>query len=198
MSAELVNLQNWPDRFWVRAALIQNLSGQLAGVSGDSNSLTNRLDRDHLIALRNSADLVIVGAQTIRAEDPPAPTANYWIVSNTREFSKPPRAANSANTSLISTQLDPVIPTIVLPEITPAALVELAKATGYARILIEGGVMLIKQFIAAGLLDEAIITVVDRPGTGEIMHRAKFGLSLRTQVNLAGLKFQSWLREDAK
>lgn len=196
MNQALTQLQHWPTTSWVRVVLIQNYAGQLQGEDGTSASLGNRSDRDHLIKIRNSADLVITGAATIRAENPPAPTTNLWVLSNSGNLNPSARIFQSSISKVISVNPLPELPGLQLDPITPGNLIAQAAAQNLTRVLIEGGVNIINQFIAANLIDEALITLVDRPGSGEILHRSQFGLTLTQQFKSTELTIQQWRKEN--
>ncbi len=196
MNQALTQLQQWPTTPWVRVVLIQNYAGQLQGEDGTSATLGNRSDRDHLIKVRNSADLVITGANTIRIENPPAPTANLWVVSNSGNLDSSARIFQSSSSKVISVNPLPDLPSLPLASITPEDLIAQASAQNFRRILIEGGATLISQFIAANLIDEALITLVDRAGSGEILHRSGFGLTLIQQFKSPELTLQQWRKEN--
>ena len=196
MNQALTQLQHWPTTPCVRVVLIQNYAGQLQGEDGTSASLGNRSDRDHLIKIRNSADLVITGAATIRAENPPAPTTNLWVLSNSGNLNPSARIFQSSISKVISVKLLPDLPGLQLNPITPENLIAQAAAQNLTRVLIEGGANIINQFIAANLIDEALITLVDRPGSGEILHRSQFGLTLTQQFKSTELTIHQWRKEN--
>lgn len=196
MNQALTQLQQWPTTPWVRVVLIQNNAGQLQGEDGTSASLGNRSDRDHLIKVRNSADLVITGAATIRAENPPAPTTHLWVLSSSGNLHPSVRIFQSSRSKVISANPLPELPGLPLDSITPANLIAQASAQNLTRVLIEGGANIINQFIAANLIDEALVTLVDRPGSGEILHRSQFGLTLTQQFKSTELTIQQWRKEN--
>ena len=196
MNNSLAQIQAWPNSFWVRAVLIQNFAGQLQGESGDSKSLSNDFDRKHLVALRNSADLVITGAQTIRTENPPAPTNQLWVLTKSGQLDPKAKIFRSQNTKVISQSNNAMLPVLQLSEISAANILNLAREYKYSRILIEGGASLIRQFVESNLLDEAIITLVNKAGSGESLHRSQFGLTLTQQIKFTDLIFQQWRKEN--
>lgn len=81
-----------------------------------------------------------------------------------------------------------------MPELSPQRILQQAAELNYEKVLIEGGGGVFKEFINANLLTEALISVSSTTGSGEILHRSKFGLNLKQQVNLAGFSFQRWLK----
>ena len=61
-------MYSWPPGPWFRVNLVLGPNGQLAGADGSSASLTSPNDRHILKLIRSRADVVIVGAQSIRRE----------------------------------------------------------------------------------------------------------------------------------
>ena len=68
LAPELSQFYSWPQGRWVRAMMLHTLDGAYFGPDGSSKSLSNSRDRDVLLETRRSADVVLVGAATIRAE----------------------------------------------------------------------------------------------------------------------------------
>lgn len=67
-SIDLGEFYFWPDQWWVRAMMVQSLDGAHAGPDGKSRSISSERDREVLQETRRLADVVLVGAETIRAE----------------------------------------------------------------------------------------------------------------------------------
>jgi 5-amino-6-(5-phosphoribosylamino)uracil reductase len=65
---ELAEFYSWPQGWWVRAMMLHTLDGAYFGPDGGSKSLSNPRDRDVMREARRLADVVLVGAATIRAE----------------------------------------------------------------------------------------------------------------------------------
>ncbi len=65
---ELAEFYAWPQGWWVRALMLHTLDGAYFGPDGGSKSLSNPRDRDVMREVRRLADVVLVGAATIRAE----------------------------------------------------------------------------------------------------------------------------------
>lgn len=194
MIGNLTELASWPKGSTVRAILVQNKIGQLTDPTHTSSQLSNQLDREFLKLVRNSAELVIVGAQTIRAENPPAPNCAVFVISNSLNLDPKFRIFENDKTFIISKMPHPSLKTILIPEISPQAILQQAATCNYEKILIEGGYQVFKEFIAASALTEALISVSSAAGTGEKLHRSKFGLNLVRQVNLSGFCFQRWVK----
>jgi riboflavin biosynthesis pyrimidine reductase len=194
MNGHLIELANWPKGSTVRAILVQNKIGQLKDLTSSSSQLSSPLDREFLKLVRNSADLVIIGAQTIRTENPPAPNCAVFVLSNSLDLDPDFRIFENEKTFILSKLAHPSLQTIVMPELSPQRILQQAAELNYEKVLIEGGGGVFKEFINANLLTEALISVTSTIGSGEILHRSKFGLNLMQQVNLAGFNFQRWLK----
>ncbi|MDQ1127270.1 riboflavin biosynthesis pyrimidine reductase [Microbacterium sp. SORGH_AS 505] len=162
-----------PREDWVRLNMITSLTGSAVGPDGTSNTLTNRADRAILGVIRASADAIIVGAQTVRAE-------GYLLPRRSR------LAIITGSGDLAGHRLDPdpdgpddqVL--FVMPEGADAPPVErgitvvhvpthggrmpatgiLSALTerGLRHIVCEGGPMLAAQFAADDLIDEYCVT----------------------------------------
>ena len=68
IAPELSQFYSWPQGWWIRAMMLHTLDGAYFGPDGGSKSLSNPRDRDVLLEARRCADVVLVGAATIRAE----------------------------------------------------------------------------------------------------------------------------------
>ncbi len=172
----------FPDRDrWVRANMVASLDGR-AAVSGRSKGLSSRDDQRLLTLLRDLADVILVGAGTVRAERypnlPPAgPRRRRW------GFSAPPPIAvvtgggldpdlpifapGAAAPPLVLTTEDgaarlPALPATVITagrsRLDLAAGLNALAARGLRRVHCEGGPGLLGQLVAADLLDELCLT----------------------------------------
>jgi riboflavin biosynthesis pyrimidine reductase len=65
---ELAEIYSWPPIWWVRAMMVQTIDGAFFGPDGKSRSISSDRDREVLVEARRLADVVLVGAQTIRSE----------------------------------------------------------------------------------------------------------------------------------
>jgi len=65
---ELAQFYSWPSGWWLRAMMLHTLDGAYFGPDGGSKSLSNTRDRDVMLEVRRLAEVVLVGAATIRAE----------------------------------------------------------------------------------------------------------------------------------
>jgi riboflavin biosynthesis pyrimidine reductase len=75
----LADLYAYPDpmppRGWVRANMVSTLDGSASGADGVSGSVSSPVDKAAFGVLRGLADVILVGAGTVRAEGYHAPTA---------------------------------------------------------------------------------------------------------------------------
>jgi riboflavin biosynthesis pyrimidine reductase len=164
-----------PRADWVRVNLIGTLSGSAAGADGTSESITNPVDRVILRAIRGLADVVVVGAQSVRAEAYFAPRhAALAVVTRTGDLSGqatpnsgdhgpllvlcPQGAAATAR----ATVADPDASILVVPDVdgslSPEAIIDALRRAGYSSIVAEGGPAIATQLIRGGVVDELCLT----------------------------------------
>ncbi|MEZ3161006.1 dihydrofolate reductase family protein [Microbacterium sp. BWT-B31] len=166
----------------VRLNMVTNLTGAAAGSDGTSDTLTSRVDRTVLGAIRAHADVVLVGAQSVRAE-------GYVVPKATRLAIVTGSARLDGHRLRIDPQADPDRVMLVVPEalapiaaqraglagvrvlgvpgsgrLDPRAILAALAAEGLARVVCEGGPTLAAQFAAAGVIDEFCITVAPAIG----------------------------------
>lgn len=169
-------LREWyapPAERWTRMNMLGSLNARVVGADGTSDSLSNRADRRVLRAIRASADVVVVGAATLRDEHhtPTEPTALCVVTAsgNLTGHRIPPAAA--ARSVLVITsegsvgraqETLPGARIVALPERGgQIAAPEIHSAIRHhlgERIVLEGGGRLIGQFLDAGLVDEICLT----------------------------------------
>jgi riboflavin biosynthesis pyrimidine reductase len=188
--AELAELYAYPghDRPWLRANMVESADGA-ASVGGRSRGLSGDADRLVFALLRSLADVILVGAQTARAErygpvkpdqirpelraGRPAPPP---IAVVSRRLDLDPEAAlftaapPAARTIVITTELAPEQRRAELARSTDvivagADTVDLRSAVaalaarGHRRLLSEGGPHLLGELAGAGLIDELCVTI---------------------------------------
>ena len=186
--ADLAALYAYPPGPWLRANMVASADGA-ASIGGVTATLSSAIDRRLSMLLRTLADVILVGAGTVRAEDyGPARPSTRWHQLRGDRPPTPPIAVISARLDLdpasrVFTAAPPHARTIVLttaqaPADRRAALARHAdlitageaavdvKAAvralaerGYQRMLTEGGPHLLAQLAAAGLLDELCLTI---------------------------------------
>jgi len=171
----------------VRANLVTSLDGQISGADGRAKSLSTADDQLIFALLRSLSDAIIVGAQTVRAEQ-------YRLPAITREELVVAREASGRENPPVlviisrSGRLDPALeclqqPTIVItPATTPteniAALtkvvevvqfpgeeisfhqiISLLRDRGLTQILVEGGAALLSAMLEQQAIDELCLTL---------------------------------------
>lgn len=174
------------DRPWLRANMVTTLDGSAWGATGRSASINSSADFRAFCAMRAMADVVLVGAGTVRAEGYTplqvpadlaatraaaglAPTLVTAVVTRSGDLPEsfldsPGAAATLVLTTSAGAQvLHERVPTDRLI-VTGDGGVDLAAALaalagrGLSRVLCEGGPTLLGDLVAASLVDELCVT----------------------------------------
>lgn len=170
---------------WLRATMIATLDGAAAGPDGRSGSINGAADHRVFAALRAWADVILVGAGTVRAERYLAPRTPAPLLEARRgrgQADHPALAIVTGVGDLPEAVLagDPapwVVTTTGAPglgglrrrlprghvlahdgQVDLAAAVRALVEAGLPRILTEGGPTLLGALLAADLLDELCLT----------------------------------------
>lgn len=141
----VAELYAWPDRPWLRVNMVSTVDGAAQGPDGRSGTINNAIDRLVFDGLRVDADVVVVGAGTVRTEGY-GPLGKPFVVVGS---ALPPKLEGDPDVRL-------------RPGGDAAALrglVEELRADGLRRILCEGGPTLLGGLLAAGLVDELCCTI---------------------------------------
>jgi len=177
-----------PQHRWVRCNMVSSLDGAATGADGRSGSINNEADHVVFEVLRALADVVVVGAGTIRTEGyPPLSVADSLIslrrglglrhelplvaVSNRGEV--PPTlsgcrdgralmAVPSSAPGLESARRDLGDENVIVcgdEQVDIAVLVDALHERGWGQVLTEGGPSLLGAFLAAGGIDELCFTI---------------------------------------
>ena len=150
------------------------LDGQLAAADGTSQWISTSEARADAHRIRSAVDAVMVGAGTVRADDPrltvrldtedahdrrqPTPV----IVAGVRGLPPQARLFGRDPILLAPTALDVPGRVIVVPD-SSGGRVDLAtgliriRSLGIERVLLEGGAGLFRSFLDAGLIDRVVI-----------------------------------------
>jgi riboflavin biosynthesis pyrimidine reductase len=210
---ELLALYPWPQSgTWVRAMMVETLDGAAAGADGLSGSISSPVDQRVFNTVRRHADVVLIGAGTMRAEqytpmrakdaDAEARTAAgqlpapvIAVVSRSLELPwNLPVWSESTERPLVITgssadpgalaEAEAHAEIVALDQLVPEAIIEVLGDRDLGRILCEGGPRLLRDLTAAGLVDEADITISPliagtgkSPETGVLPVAARFGLA---------------------
>jgi diaminohydroxyphosphoribosylaminopyrimidine deaminase / 5-amino-6-(5-phosphoribosylamino)uracil reductase len=153
----------------------QSLDGRIATLSGHSHDISGSAGLDHLHRLRSVVDAVVVGAGTVRADDPqltvrrvPGPNPARVAIDPRATLDASARifAPDGARRIMITLEQAPQsasngVERIALPRtgplLDPAAILDALSTRGLRRVLIEGGA--ISHFLAAGCLDRLHVMV---------------------------------------
>ncbi len=170
----LLELYRPPAGEWLRLNLVTSVSGSAAGSDGTSETLTSASDRRILGVIRELADVVLVGAESVRSEGYLRPKrAPLAVVTGSGDLSGhriggaegppvvvlcPPSAVDRVRETLA----DAEVITVPGPRMSPADLIAALRASGFASIVCEGGPGLARQLVVAGLVDEACLTTSPR------------------------------------
>jgi riboflavin biosynthesis pyrimidine reductase len=183
---------------WLRLNFVSTVDGAVDGADGKSGSINTEADHRVFKVLREIADVVVVGAGTVRAEGyRPNPKP---LVVVTRSGDLPPTLLEGDTSRLyVATgSRAPGLATarkvlgdrvLVLGDEAPdpAALRRTLEDAGFASILCEGGPHLAADLLAAGLVDELCSTLAPTLVGGShtrIAEGAEIDVSLRLHALL--------------
>ena len=128
------------------------LDGKVAAVDGTSKWITNEASRADVQKVRRSVDAIMVGTQTVIADDPHLVPRDGSVASNplrivcgTQEL---PKGANV---------FDDAAPTKVIASKDLKVIASELLATGVNHILLESGPTLATAMLTAGMLDELMM-----------------------------------------
>lgn len=184
-SDDLDELYAVPRTPWLRVNMISTVDGAATGDSGKSGSINNAVDKRVFHLLRAQSDVIVVGAGTARVEN--YGPADRPIVVVSRQGVVPDGLRDAPpGTVFVEPLGDPVA--------FKASLVE----RGWTNILCEGGPSLLRDLLAAGVVDELCATTVPRLIGGEhlrITHGAPIDVPLDLHVLLEaeGTLLVRWL-----
>ena len=204
------------NRPYVLTNMVSSADGAIA-IDGQSGALGGPADFEVFMALRSVADIILAGAETVRAEKykPPSPSAEVQEQRRARgQKARPTIAILTA-----SANLDPDLPIFSEPDNRPIVLcgsaadtAALAKLDGLATILraendrldppvalgllhgegaatvlLEGGPSLNGQFISADCVDEWNLTIAPQLVAGDAGRTASGGGAVNHRFELGHL-----------
>lgn len=174
----LLELYRPPAAEWLRLNLITSVTGAASGSDGTSETLTNPADRRILGVIRELADVVLIGAESVRAEGYQQPrrariaivTASGNLDGNRLERTDgpapivicPPAAAERVRATIDDPQL--LIVDDTDGTIAPAAIIAGLHDMRLTSIVCEGGPGLAAQLVDAGLVQEFCLATSPRIG----------------------------------
>ena len=167
----------WPHGPWVRATMVSTADGSAHGPDGLSGTINNDADSELFNRLRNTADVILVGGGTARAEGyGPVATPIVVVAHGIPE--------------------DLAWATVVSGE--PRSIITGLFEDGYQHVHVEGGPHLLADLLAAGVVDELCITYTPAL-VGGSYGRITAGPDLTVGLTLASLAedegtlFARWL-----
>ncbi len=166
---------------WVLGHLGQSLDGFIAAANGHSHYVTGPENIEHLHRLRALADAVVVGASTVRADDPQLTVRRVEGAHPVRVVLDPCRRLGPGHRVFIDRQA----PTLVLCRadragagdtrhgeaelmpvpatdaggLCPLAIAAHLRGRGLRRLFVEGGGQTVTRFLTAGALSRLQIAV---------------------------------------
>jgi len=162
---------------FVLGRIAQSLDGYIATRGGESVWISGQDDLRHTHRLRALCDAVVVGAKTIRADNPRLTTRLVDGPSPVRVILDPERRLNDAfhvfhggpetlllcapemaDTKHVGTACVLPVPR-GLAGLDITAILAVLRARGLQRIFVEGGGVTVSRFLAAGELDRLHVTV---------------------------------------
>ena len=201
---------------WVLANMVASIDGATT-VEGVSGGLGSPADKAVFSALRSVADVILVGAATVRAEGygPPrtperaqadrvergqSPFPRIAVVSGSldldpaspmfTEAAKPPIIVTTSSAPLDGRQrLAPIAEIVEVDgaRVSAAAAVGALAEFGAKTVLTEGGPGLLGQLVAAGLVDEMNLTLSPTLVAGTSARVAQDARGIRQDMTLAHL-----------
>jgi riboflavin biosynthesis pyrimidine reductase len=213
---QLIELYRPPSKQWLRLNLIASVTGSAVGSDGTSETLTNPADRTILGVIRMLADVVLVGAASVRTEGYFMPRkAALAILTSTGNLAghritiSPDRGPvivlcpPSAVATVRQTLGDIDVKVIELPhidgEISAPDIVDALHNEGYFAIVCEGGPRLAAHLVEGGVVDEAcfstspLINGSESPLFGDAdVHPIPLTLSQLVVDNASGI-YARWL-----
>lgn len=196
--ADLREVYAAPRADWFRLNFVVTVDGAAQGPDGLSKSINNPADKRVFLTLRRMADVLVVGAGTIRAEAyRPNPKP---LVVVTRSGSVPPslRAGDLSAVMVATGERAPALAetrellgedrVLVHGEDEPdlPRLVAELHRRGYRQLLSEGGPQLAGDLLAHGLLDEVCLTTVPTFIAGDQLRMAT-GTQVQVPAHLHSL-----------
>jgi riboflavin biosynthesis pyrimidine reductase len=170
---------------WLRVNMVSTVDGAATGESGKSGSINNEADKLVFDHLRSEADVIVVGAGTARTEGY-RPTDRPIVVVS-RHDDLPDSLRNGPPGSVL-----------LMPLGDPAAFKRSLVDRGWRNILCEGGPSLLRDLLAAGVVDELCTAIVPRLVGGDhrrILHGPPVDvpLTLHTLLEQDGTLLARWL-----
>lgn len=160
----------------VRANLVQGPNGVFEDGSGSSRGISNEQDRIRLLELRKLCDVVVTDGETARTENYRVPKACDLAVITRSGFTPAESGSDRKYLELRS---------------SPALAIQTLKDSGYERILLEVGPSLIRELIAADVIEQLCLTNT-RNSEANLSALGVAGAALVHQENDGDTTFTVW------
>ena len=155
-----------PVRPHVLASCAVSLDGFLDDSSPERLILSGPADLDRVDAERANVDAILVGAGTVRADDPRLLVRSPERRAARTACGQPP---SPLRVVLASRPLDPAARVLTEPGAetvalsgSPEGVLDDLAARGAVRLMVEGGAGVLRSFLTAGLVDELALVVAPR------------------------------------
>ena len=166
-----------PDGMFVLGRLAQSLDGFIAMPHGESQWISGARDVEHTHRLRALFDAVIVGAGTVKADDPQlttrlveGPSPVRVVIDPCRRLSGHHRVFQEGPETLVLCAPDACdgdrlgrAEVLSVPRgaegLDIHAILAALRARGLRRVFVEGGGITVSRFLSAGALDRLHITI---------------------------------------
>jgi riboflavin biosynthesis pyrimidine reductase len=156
---------------WLRLNFVSTADGAVTGADGSSRSIANEADQRVFRALRKQADVVIVGAGTIRDEGYRPNPKPLVVVTRSGDIPSSLLTGDTGRVYVVTGSKSPGLDgartllgdrVLVLGEDGPdlVALRSTLVGLGFENLLCEGGPHLAADLLAAGVVDELCWTIV--------------------------------------
>jgi riboflavin biosynthesis pyrimidine reductase len=152
---------------WLRLNMVTGIGGQIAGASGTSADLTGGIDGRLMRVLRREADVLLVGAGSVRAMPYPMPQRiPLAIATTTGDLTAVQLPEDTSSDRLlvlhprsVSGRVAETAHGRVTPVPIDGGIVGTLRALGLGRVLCEGGGALASALIASGDVTEFAQTI---------------------------------------
>lgn len=177
--AQLYAAQPAADGVWLRVNMVSTVDGAAEGDDGVTDSINNAADKRVFHALRSYADVIVVGAGTVRAERYRPSDKPIVVLSRSAEVPETLRGAAPGQVLMATVEHAPGLEearallgdehVLVLGAyaIDFALLRTALAARGWSQVLSEGGPYALHDMLASGAVDELCLTIVPRVIAGE-------------------------------
>ena len=173
--ATIVDLYRPPTTPFIRINLISSVSGSAGGTDGTSETLSNAVDRTILGVIREHGDVVVIGAESIRAEGYLLPrrvplavvTASGDLTGHGTGLTGatgsvivvcPPGAVERVHETSGEMSIEIITIDTATGRLAIADVIAALAARGLRSIVCEGGPGLAAQFLEAGVVDEVCLS----------------------------------------